>query len=200
MRTWILKHPICAILRGINPEDAIAYAQAVYDGGVQMFEIAMNSENAPGQIEALRAHFGSHAIIGAGTVLSRSQCDLADAAGAQFFLTPSVCRDTIEYALDHKIPVLPGVMTPTDVTVCLSYGITTMKLFPAGDLPMHYIKSLKGPFDGTEYVAVGGVGMSNLADFKRAGYIGAGIGSALGTDPEEVKKNTAAFVKIWRQA
>ena len=74
---------------------------------------------------------------------------------------------------------MPGVMTPTDVALCLSYGYDTMKLFPAGDLPMGYIKSLKGPFSGTEYVAVGGVGPANIQQFFDAGFIGVGIGSSL---------------------
>lgn len=77
------------------------------------------------------------------------------------------------------MPILPGVFTATDVETCLEYGYDTLKMFPAGDMPLGYIKSLKGPFDGTDYVAVGGVGLENVKDFLAAGYIGAGIGSNL---------------------
>lgn len=179
MKEIILKNPVCAILRGVDPEKVVPYAKAVYAGGVKMFEVAMNSEGAAGQIEALRQEFGESAWVGAGTVINEERCLQAKAAGAQFFLTPSATVSTLEFCRENEIPLLPGVMTPTDVAVCLAYGYSTMKLFPAGDLPMGYIKSLKGPYDGTEYVAVGGVSPKNIRQFFEAGFIGVGIGSSL---------------------
>ncbi len=95
-------------------------------------------------------------------------------------LTPSVNRDTIEFCLKHAIRILPGVMTPTDVDVCLSYGLNTMKLFPAGDFAENYIKSLKGPFDGTEYVAVGGVKCRKYRQFFRKRVHWSGNGAEYG--------------------
>ena len=86
---------------------------------------------------------------------------------------------TLEFCRKNNIPLLPGVLTPTDVAVCLEYGYSIMKLFPAGDMPASYIKSLKGPFDGTEYVAVGGVKTDNIRSFFEQGFIGVGIGSNL---------------------
>ena len=68
-----------------------------------------------------------------------------------------------------------------------------MKLFPAGDFPMKYIRSLKGPFDGTEYVAVGGVNLDNARDFIENGFAGVGIGSNL--MPKEFIQN-----KDWERA
>lgn len=109
--------------------------------------------------------------MGAGTVTTPERCRIAMDSGAEFVLTPSVNRDTIEFCLKHAIRILPGVMTPTDVDVCLSYGLNIMKLFPAGDLPENYIKSLKGPFDGTEYVAVGGVNAGNIGTFLKEGSL-----------------------------
>ena len=73
--------------------------------------------------------------------------------------------------------MLPGALTPSDVTTCLKYGFSTIKLFPAGNMPKGYIKSLKGPLDETEYVAIGGVNRDNAADFIRQGYLGVGLGS-----------------------
>ena len=143
MREIITKNPICAILRHVEQAQLIPYAQAVYDGGVRMFEVALNSEGAYKQIEMLREHFGDTAYVGAGTVINQERCEKSMKAGAQFFLTPSTTISTLEFCAEHQIPLLPGVMTPTDVAICLSYGYTTMKLFPAGDLPMNYIKSLK---------------------------------------------------------
>ena len=176
------KH-ICSIMRDIPDEICIDFAEAVYRGGISMFEIAMNSNGGTGdrQIALLRKHFSDRpeVLIGAGTVISYERCSRAEAAGATFFLTPSVSEVTLRYCSDRDIALLPGVATPTDVAICLSYGYDVLKLFPAGDMPMGYVKSLRGPFDGTDYVAVGGVGPKNIADFLSHGFIGAGIGSSL---------------------
>ncbi|MCM1252090.1 MAG: bifunctional 4-hydroxy-2-oxoglutarate aldolase/2-dehydro-3-deoxy-phosphogluconate aldolase [Clostridium sp.] len=170
---------ICAIMRNVPTQKAVFYAEAAYRGGVKMFEVAMNTEEGAKQIAMLRKEFGDDAYVGAGTVINAERCKIAEEAGAQFFLTPNTAEVTLQYCKERDISLLPGVFTPTDVGICLDYGYSVMKLFPAGDMPMSYIKSLQGPFDGTEYVAVGGVKLENIAAFIKAGYIGAGIGSNL---------------------
>lgn len=179
MREILQNNPICAIMRNVPMQKALSYAAAAYRGGVKMFEVAMNTEDGAKQIEMLRQEFGEEVYVGAGTVIDEERCRMAEEAGAQFFLTPNVAEVTLRYCKERDIPLLPGVFTPTDVGICLDYGYTVMKLFPAGDMPMSYIKSLKGPFDMTDYVAVGGVNLENIADFMKAGYIGVGIGSNL---------------------
>lgn len=175
----IKSSPIISIFRNLPPEDTIPCAEAIYNGGVRAFEIAANSPETLTQIALLREHFGDRIFIGAGTVLNKELAQKVVDAGAQFILTPSTNREVLEFCCSNSLPMLPGVMTPTDVDICRSYGFHTLKLFPAGDLPLHYIKSLRGPFADTAYVAVGGVSSDNLSDFLKAGYIGAGIGSNL---------------------
>lgn len=179
MKEILQDNQICAIMRNVPTPKALPYAKAAYRGGIRMFEVAMNTAEGARQIEMLRQEFGDAVYVGAGTVINEERCKAAEEAGAQFFLTPNVAKVTLQYCKDRGIPLLPGVLTPTDVGICLDYGYDIMKLFPAGDMPMSYIKSLQGPFDGTEYVAVGGVKLENIADFMKAGYIGAGIGSNL---------------------
>ena len=188
MKHILEQNKICAIMRNVPLEKTLDYAQAVYDGGIRMFEIAMNSGNAVKQIEMMRERFDSKVFVGAGTVITQERCEAAWEAGAQFFLTPSATVVTMEFCRQYDIPLLPGVLTPTDVALCLEYGYNILKLFPAGDMPPSYIKSLKGPFDGTEYVAVGGVTADNIRDFLDHGFIGVGIGSNL-VPKEYVKQN-----------
>lgn len=193
MREMVKEAPVCAILRNIPGEILRDYAEAVFDGGVRMFEVAMNSEDGPRQIERLKRQFENRpeVKIGAGTVTTPERCLEASLAGADFFLTPSVSEKTLEFCRIRNIPLLPGVMTPSDVAVCLEYGYTVMKLFPAGDLPAGYIDSLKGPFDGTDYVAVGGVNKENIQSFFKRGFLGVGIGSSL--IPADLLKTRAWF-------
>ena len=103
--------------------------------------------------------------------------------------------------------MLPGALTPSDVTKCLKYGFSVIKLFPAGDMPKGYIKSLKGPLDETEYVAIGGVNRDNLADFIRQGYLGVGLGSNIlpkeavaNRDWKAASQDVADMLSIIKQA
>lgn len=188
-------------MRNVPLEKTIAYAQAVVDGGVNCFEVALNSKDALKQISMLRAHFGKQALIGAGTAITVELAKNAIEAGAQFLLTPSTHEDVLAYCAKENIMFLPGALTPSDVATCLRYGFSTLKLFPAGSVQDNYVKSLKGPFDGTEYVAIGGVDTNNVQDFFRQGYLAVGLGSNLITkemvasgDWEEAKKTVAALV------
>ena len=175
----IAEHKIIAILRNVPFEKTAAYIGAIYEGGIRLLEIALNSPDALAQIELARRLYDGKLAVGAGTAISVPLAQAAVNAGAQFLLSPSSGADLLEYCQNQGIALLPGVMTPTDVAACLKYGFNTLKLFPAGDLPPAYINSLKGPFSDTSYVAVGGVGAHNLREFLKRGFIGAGIGSGL---------------------
>lgn len=187
LRKVIAENPILAIMRNVPLEITLDYAKAIIDGGINFFEVALNSPNALEQICMLKKAFGDKAYIGAGTAITVERAKSAVEAGAQFLLAPSTDPDVLEYCRDNNIPILPGALTPSDVTTCLRYGFEVIKLFPAGDMPKGYIKSLKGPLDNTDYVAIGGVNKDNLADFFGQGYIGVGLGSNI-LPKEAVKK------------
>lgn len=171
--------PVVAILRHIPLADTVTYAQAALNAGVRAFEVALNSENALDQISILRTSLPDEIFVGAGTCITVEKCRQAHDSGAQFFLSPAANDKVLEYCAESELALLPGVMTPSDVEKCVNHGFNHLKLFPASDLPKNYIRSLKGPFDGTEYVAVGGVSPSNMKDFFDRGFIGVGIGSNL---------------------
>lgn len=177
LRRVIAKNPILAIMRNVPLEITLDYAKAIIDGGISFFEVALNSPNALEQISMLKKAYGDRAYIGAGTAITVERAKAAVEAGAQFLLAPSTDSDVLEYCKCNNIPILPGALTPSDVTTCLRYGFEVIKLFPAGDMPKGYIKSLKGPLDNTDYVAIGGVNKDNLTEFFKQGYIGVGLGS-----------------------
>lgn len=180
MEEILAGNKICVILRNIPLALTEDYVNVVYDGGIRLFEIAMNSPDAEKQISMVhRMMEGKKAFVGAGTVITDEACRIAADAGAQFFLTPSTTVGTLEYCRKNNMPLLPGIMTPTDVAICLEYGYHILKLFPAGAMQLDYIKSLKGPFNNTEYVAVGGVSRQNIKKFFEKGFIGVGIGTSL---------------------
>ena len=179
MRNIIKENPIIAIMRNIPLSITAEYISSIAEGGINCFEIALNSQDAISQIKQARQISNEKILIGAGTILTIEDVKMSLDAGAQFLLSPSINSEVLEYCAVNKIKLLPGVMTPTDVSTCIRYGFDIMKLFPASDLPLNYVNSLKGPFDKTDYVAVGGVNTKNLSEFLNRGFLGAGIGSNL---------------------
>ena len=179
MYSIVSQNPLLGILRNVPKEKTLDYAEAAVRGGVAFFEVALNSPDALAQITMLRTHFGDRCLVGAGTAITVERCRAAMAAGAQFLLTPGTPLDVLSYCAAQNIPLLPGVLTPTDVAVCLEYGYRTMKLFPAGSMPKGYLKDLKGPFDDTHYMAIGGVNPDNIRQMLDAGYLSVGLASSL---------------------
>lgn len=175
----VANHPLLAILRNVPLEKTIDYAEAAVRGGAPFFEVALNSPHALQQIAMLRTHFGERCLVGAGTAITVERCKRALDAGAQFLLTPGTPLEVFEYCAQNDVALLPGVLSPSDVATSLTYGYKTMKLFPAGSMPMHYLKDLKGPFDGTNYMAIGGVNPDNIHQFFEAGYLSVGLASSL---------------------
>lgn len=179
MRQIIRDNPVLAIMRNVPTDKAVDYAQAIVNGGIKFFEVALNSKDALAQITLLRKHFGDAALIGAGTAVTPDLAKAAVDAGAMYLLAPSAPVGVLQWCAKNSVAFLPGVLTPTEVTLCVNHGFDTLKLFPAGDMPMSYVKSLRGPLDNTEYMAIGGVRPDNISDFLKAGYIGVGLGSNL---------------------
>lgn len=193
METILKKNPVIAILRNVPDQDFADYMQSLYDGGLRAFEISFSHPGAAEQIRKARTFLPSDALIGAGTVLTPAEVHLAAEAGADFLLSPSANPEVLSCCAKEKQKLLPGALTPTDVSVCLAHGFSTIKLFPAGDMPLGYRKSLNGPFPHANFVAVGGVTPGNAADYFRAGYIGAGIGSSLVDQTLFASKNWSAI-------
>ena len=179
MEKQIRENKIIAILRNVPLDQTEKYLEVLYDGGIRLIEVALNSTDAFKQIEWIRTNYDGIMKIGAGTAIRTELAEKALKAGAEFLLTPSATVEVLDYCRENEVFILPGVLTPTDVDTCLKYGFNTLKLFPAGDMPKSYIKSLKGPFSETNYVAVGGVTADNITDFLKQGFIGVGIGSSL---------------------
>ena len=179
MRKITESSKIIAIMRGVPLEQAVDFATVCADGGIRALEVALNSPNALEEIALIKEKVGNRLRVGAGTAITVDLAKAAKDAGAEFLLTPSVFEDVVKYSVENGLPILPGILTPTEVGVCYRYGIDTFKLFPAGNMPLSYVKLLKGPFDNTEYVAVGGITRDDIRTYLDAGYIGAAIGGGL---------------------
>ncbi|MFT9848827.1 bifunctional 4-hydroxy-2-oxoglutarate aldolase/2-dehydro-3-deoxy-phosphogluconate aldolase [Aneurinibacillus sp. REN35] len=175
----VMENHLISIVRGIEKNDILPLAQALYDGGIRLVEVTMNTKDASEMISLLNEQFEGKLLIGAGTVLDVETAQRAYSAGATYFITPNVDEEVIQFALDHTIGILPGVMTPSEVVHAYKAGARMVKVFPTSSLGSTYIKELQGPLSHIPMVAVGGITPENVAAFIKAGAVGVGVGGSL---------------------
>ncbi|ATP55261.1 2-dehydro-3-deoxyphosphogluconate aldolase [Pedobacter ginsengisoli] len=180
----ILEHKIIAIIRGANPADVLKIAEALYEGGIRILEITMNSAQPLTVIKELNDRFGDRMIIGAGTVLDVESAKKAVAAGASFILSPIVDADVIKIAKSLGVVNIPGAYTATEIHYAYKNGADIVKVFPATS--PSYLKDIAGPLPQIPLLPTGGVTLENIKEFNKAGAVGFGIGSALVNTKEEV--------------
>ena len=173
----ILKYKIVAILRGANPADVLKISEALYNGGIRILEITMNSTNPLQVIEQLTAKFGDKIVIGAGTVLDTQMAKDVVAAGAKFILSPIVDVAVIKAAKDLGAVVIPGAHTPTEIAYAYKNGGDIIKVFSATS--PGYLKEILAPLNHIPLLPTGGINLENIKQYQQAGAVGFGMGSAL---------------------
>jgi 2-dehydro-3-deoxyphosphogluconate aldolase/(4S)-4-hydroxy-2-oxoglutarate aldolase len=174
----IYEHRIVAILRGCDPLHVLPIAEALYAGGIRLLEITLNSPGAFEAIEAAVVSLGDRMVIGAGTVLEAAEATSAIAAGAKFILSPSLDAAVIRRTIDLGAVSIPGAFTPTEILEAWRKGAHIVKVFPASIGPA-WFRDIRGPLPQIPLMATGGVSVSNIRDFDKAGAVAFGIGSSL---------------------
>ena len=172
--------PLVAILRGIKPEEVDAVSDALFEAGIRVIEVPLNSPEPLRSIERLAERHGDHALIGAGTVMTPEDViDVRD-AGGELIVMPHVDLEIIDEAKAEGLTCVPGVATPTEGFNALTAGADALKLFPAESIPPKVVKAWKAVFPPeTRLLAVGGISAANIIDYAAAGTAGFGIGSSL---------------------
>ena len=184
----ILEHKIVAIIRGAEPGDVIKIINALYDGGIRVLEITMNSPDALSVIEKINKEAGNKLLIGAGTVLDAKTAKDAIAAGAKFIISPSFDPDTIDTTKKCGAVSIPGAFTATEILAAYKAGGDIIKIFPAS-VGVQYIKDIRGPLPHIRLMPTGGIHLENIAAYFNAGVVAAGIGSALVDTSKQITKD-----------
>ena len=179
----IAKNIIIAIARNVPLDKIISVGQALYDGGIRLIEVTFNQSSSSGMqdtkqaIKVLCDKFGDKLCIGAGTVMSVEQAQIAYDAGAKYLISPNVDVNVIKKTNDLGIVSIPGALTPSEIAIAYNAGAHFVKLFPAGTLGIDYIKAVMAPINYIPMLAVGGVDEKNIKDFLNIGLKGVGVGS-----------------------
>jgi len=158
---------------------AVPLARALVAGGVRVLEVTLRT---PVALQAIRAIADAvdGAIVGVGTITRPEDFDLAIAAGARFGVSPGLTPALTQAARASGLPLLPGVMTPSDAIAARAAGFTELKLFPAqqaGGIDM--LKALGGPFPDVTFCPTGGVTAATAPQFLALPNVGCVGGSWL---------------------
>ena len=205
----ILKSRLIVILRGVPTNKILGVGQALYKGGVKAVEVTFSAdkstfdEQTAEKIRLLNKNFGDKMVVGAGTVLSPEQVDIAAEAGAKLIVSPDVNPDVIKRTKKLGLVSVPGAFTATEAMTAHRAGADIIKLFPVGSVSPEYLAALTAPLSHLKFFAVGGVTEKNLPDYLHAGAAGAGISSGIASksavandDYAEIERKARAFAEI----
>jgi 2-dehydro-3-deoxyphosphogluconate aldolase/(4S)-4-hydroxy-2-oxoglutarate aldolase len=139
-----------------HADHAEPFGDALVRGGLPIAEVTFRTAAAEAVIRALADR--GDLLVGAGTVLTTDQADRAIDAGAQFIVAPGTNPQVVEHVLNRGLPMLPGVVTPTEIELALSLGVNTLKFFPAEPMGgVTTLKALAGPYRDVRFVPTGGI-------------------------------------------
>ena len=176
---------IVAIIRGFAPDTCLRLAEAYGKGGIRLVEVTFNQKapetwrDTAAAIRAIRERFVGAVRVGAGTVLTEEQLSMCEQAGGEYMITPNVNAALIRECVRRGLVAMPGALTPSEAVEAYDAGASFVKVFPAGSLGPGYVKAVMAPLSHIPFLAVGGVGPDNVADFIKAGCVGAGVGGNL---------------------
>lgn len=148
-----------------RPEDALSLGKSLIDGDLPIAEITFRTAAAETAIRTLTQEL-PELLVGAGTVLSVEQVKKAISAGAQFIVSPGFNPEVVDYCVDNRICVTPGLNTPTQIEMALERRLEVVKFFPAeasGGLEL--LKAIAAPYSGIQFIPTGGINKENLNSY-----------------------------------
>jgi len=170
--------PIIGIIRGLDYNTTLQLGRMYWEAGLSTLEVTLNTPNAAQMITNLRKQF-PELNIGAGTVCSPENLQMALDAGSQFIVTPILEESVIKTCVAQNVPIFPGAFTPTEIYRAWNLGASAVKVFPSTQLGPQYIKDVLGPLDQIKLIPTGGISKMNLKAYFGAGAFGFGLGSSL---------------------
>ena len=190
--------PLIAIIRGVKPDEAEATAHALYEGGIRIIEVPLNSPDPLTSIRSIADALGDRALIGAGTVVDLEDVERVKSAGGQLVVAPNTNPRIVSATVAAGLASLPGFFTPSEAFTALACGATAIKLFPAEAASPTVLKAMRAvlPKEAT-IIMVGGITLESMRGWTEAGANGFGLGGGLykpGQSPEETLAKARAYV------
>ena len=202
LKARLAECPLVAIIRGVTPAEAEEIGAAIWEAGIRIVEVPLNSPDPYASIERLALSLGSRASVGAGTVLEPEQVARVRDVGGQVIVSPNTYAPVIEATVAAGMISLPGYFTPSEAFTAIRAGATGLKLFPAEGASPAVVKGQRAvlPRD-VPLLVVGGVKPDAMQPWLDAGADGFGLGGGLyvpGQSAERTAANARAYVEALR--
>lgn len=184
---------LVAVVRADNADEAIRISDACLEGDCNAIELTFTVPGAHKVIEALAAKYpNGEMLLGAGTVLDSETARIAILSGANYVVSPAFNAEAAKLCNRYRVPYIPGCMTITEVLTAMEAGADIIKIFPADLFGPKIIKDIKGPLPQAKLMPTGGVDVSNVDQWIKAGAAAVGAGSSLtaGAKTGDYKKIT----------
>lgn len=200
----ILAEKVIVIMRGYSLTEGLRAVACMAAGGVSLVEVTFDQTgqiplSATAELISAIAARGD-IYVGAGTVMTPEQVDLAAEAGARYIISPDACEAVIRRTAELGLVSIPGAFTPTEAANAHRWGADFVKLFPIGAMGPSYLKTVAAPLSHIRFLAVGGVREDNMADYIAAGACGFGIGAGTvapkHASDEEIAANAARYLRL----
>ena len=204
LSTALVQAPILGIVRTEVADLGEQIVAALMGGGIRAIEVSLTSTDPLATFARALARVAEGVTLGIGTVRTGADADRSIAAGAQFLVSPNLSEDVLNAARDAAIPVVCGVLTPTEIQRALDSGVEWLKIFPAGSFGPRYISDLLAPFPGVKFVPTGGLRVGDISSYRRAGAAAIGLAGALassaqvaGGDWDSIGVSARAALTAW---
>ena len=188
--------PVVAIIRGVKPDEAVGVGEALFEAGLKVFEVPLNSPEPFDSIARLAQAMSGRMVVGGGTILSPEAADRVADAGGTICVSPNTDVRVIARALKRGMAPLPGFATASEAFQAVDAGARYLKLFPASTYGAGHVKALKDVLPRDVVVMpVGGGGPDQFAEWWAAGARGFGMGGDIykpGRSLEEIAKRGRA--------
>lgn len=170
---------IVAVIRGANKDNIIQIAKALSAGGVKALELTVETPKILSLVEMVADELKEDVIVGVGTVLDPETARAAIMSGAKFVFSPVVNIETIKMTKRYGVLSVPGAFTPSEILTAYENGADIIKVFPANIVGPGYFKDVHGPLPHIPLMPTGGINVSNVGSYIKAGAVAAGVGSTL---------------------
>ena len=179
--SWDLfnKMPVVGIIRNLTVGD-INFVLPIYkQAGFTTIEITLNTPEALSVISSLALEYKGELNVGAGTVCTLDDLAAAITAGANFIVTPIFKAEVVKKCVSMEVPIFPGAFSPTEIYEAWELGASMVKLYPASVVGPAYVSAVLAPLNKVKLMPTGGIHLSNMLAFMKAGAASLGIGSEL---------------------
>lgn len=197
-----MERKVIVVCRGIDEDEIVNVAQALYDGGIRFMEIPFNQKNpetfasTASKIKKVRETMDGKIHVGAGTVITMEQFELAKEVGAEIIVSPTLEEDVILATKAAGLISMPGCVTPSEMTRAYKLGADLVKLFPASVVTLKTIKEISVPLNHIPMVCFGGVTIENIKEVLATGVVGVGMATTILNKEALVSKDYAKITEL----